>query len=281
MTTSKGTIQGYNCQTASDEKHQIVIATHAVGIGQDQTALKPMIEEIKYQLGEAVLSRGALLTADTGYSSEVNMEYVFGEKINAVIPDNNFRQRDPKFSESESVKKHKTHRQKTRKDKSKGKVIFPTSDFTFNKEAKVCVCPNGHEMMYHGDHFVISHKRYYRFKSYLKNCRGCPLQTKCMRKPVNEHGRQVSFVVDNEKNTSYLDLMKQKIDSVAGKKDYAKRMWTIEPVFGNITSNKGLNKLSLRGRAKVTCQWMMFCMVHNMEKLWRYGDAEYEKSIMQ
>jgi transposase len=119
MTTSKGTIQGYNCQTASDEKHQIVIATHAVGIGQDQTALKPMIEEIKSQLGESVLRGGALLTADTGYSSEANMEYVFGENINAVIPDNNFRQRDPRFSESESVKKHKVHRQKTRKDKKR------------------------------------------------------------------------------------------------------------------------------------------------------------------
>jgi hypothetical protein len=35
MTTSKGTIQGDNCQTASDEKHQIVIATDAVGIGQN------------------------------------------------------------------------------------------------------------------------------------------------------------------------------------------------------------------------------------------------------
>jgi len=57
-------------------------------------------------------------------------------------------------------------------------------------------------------------------------------------------------------------------------------MWTIEPVFGNITSNKGLNKLSLRGKAKVTCQWMMFCMVHNMEKLWRYGDAGYEESMV-
>jgi len=52
-----------------------------------------------------------------------------------------------------------------------------------------------------------------------------------MRKPVNEHGRQVSFVVDADQSTSYLDLMRKKIDSVAGKKDYAKRMWTIEPVF--------------------------------------------------
>jgi len=47
----------------------------------------------------------------------------------------------------------------------------------------------------------------------------------------------------------------------------------IEPVFGNITSNKGTNKLTLRGKAKVTCQWMMYCIVHNIEKLWRYGNA--------
>lgn len=275
MTTSKGTIQGYNCQTASDEKHQIIVAAEAVGVGQDQSALKPMIEAIKSQLGETVLSNGTLLTADMGYSSEANMEYVFNENINAVIPDNNFRQRDPKFFESESVRKHKIQRQKTRKDKPQGTLKFPASDFAVNKKTKVCVCPNGHEMMYHGDHFMINNKRYLRFKSYLKNCRNCPLQSQCMKNPVKEHGRQVSFIVDDENNTSYLDLMKKKIDSVAGKKDYARRMWTIEPVFGNITSNKRLNKLSLRGKAKVSCQWMMFCMVHNIEKLWRYGNVSY------
>lgn len=271
MTTSKGTIQGYNCQTASDEKYQIVVATQAVGVGQDQTVLRPMIEEIRHQLDETVLNGGALLTADTGYSSEANMEYVFTENINAVIPDNKFRQRDPTFTESETVQKHKAHRQKTRKDQRKGTLKFPASDFTVNKKSNICVCPNGHKMMYHGDHFMVNNKRYMRFKSYLKNCRGCPLQEKCMKHPVKAHGRQVSFLVEGDININYLDLMKQKIDSAAGKRDYAKRMWTIEPVFGNITSNKGLNKLSLRGAAKVTCQWMMFCMVHNIEKLWRYG----------
>ena len=35
MTTSKGTIQGYNCQTVADELHQIVVATEAFGVGQD------------------------------------------------------------------------------------------------------------------------------------------------------------------------------------------------------------------------------------------------------
>ena len=63
----------------------------------------------------------------------------------------------------------------------------------------------------------------------------------------------------------------QVIDSEYGKKLYSKRMHTSEPVFGNICSNKRLNKLSLRGEEKVTAQWQLYCMVHNIEKLWRYA----------
>ena len=47
-------------------------------------------------------------------------------------------------------------------------------------------------------------------------------------------------------------------------------MHTIEPVFGNICSNKGLDKLTLRSEKKVTAQWQLYCMVHNIEKLWKY-----------
>lgn len=271
MSTSKGTLQGYNCQTVNDEKHQVIVATECFGVGPDQTLLKPMIKRIKENLGDDVLNNGALLTADTGYSSEKNMETIYRENINAVIPDTQFRQRDSHFKESESVQKHKANRQKTRKDKPKGKLGYSSHRFTLNREAKLCVCPNGHEMMYHGDHFLINNKRYMRFKSYLKNCRACPLQKDCMSKALKEHGRQVSFAVESDSNTNYLDLMKAKIDSEQGKQDYAKRMWTIEPVFANITSNKGIKRLSLRSKAKVTCQWTICCIMHNIEKLWRYG----------
>mgnify|MGYP000226986214 FL=1 len=272
MTTSNGTIQGYNCQTASDELHQVIVATECFGVGQDQSLLQPMVEQIKENLGDDIFQGETLLTADTGYSSEDNMKYVFGQKINAVIPDTLHRQRDPRIAGSASVAKHKQHRQKTRKDQPKSSAKIPASEFSFNVESLSCVCPNGHEMMYHGDHFEINGKKYHRFKSYLKNCRACPLQRECMKNPLKEHGRQVSFKVDREDNQNYLDLMKQKVDSEQGRKNYARRMWTIEPVFGNITSNKGIHKLSLRGKAKVTCQWMICCIMHNIEKLWRYGD---------
>ena len=65
--------------------------------------------------------------------------------------------------------------------------------------------------------------------------------------------------------------MKQKIDSEEGRRLYARRMWTVEPVFGNITSNKRLDEFSLRGKAKVTGQWLLYGLVQNIEKLWRYG----------
>ena len=216
-------------------------------------------------------SSGVVPAADTGYSSEENMRYLFENEIHAVIPDTQFRQRDPRIAGSETVAEHKRHRQKTRNDKPKGANHIPAEAFTFNADTQTCVCPNGHEMMYHGDHFEINGKRYHRFKSYLKNYRVCPMQKECMKKPVNEHGRQVSFKVEEKDNRNFMDLMKQKIDNVQGRKDYARRMWTVEPVFGNITSNKGIHKLTLRGKAKVTCQWTICCLMHNIEKLWRYG----------
>lgn len=271
MTTGKGTIQGYNCQAASDEKHQIVVYAEAFGVGQDQSVLKPMIDGISDNLSEDVLDTGTLVTADTGYSSEANMAYIFEEGINAVIPDTNFRQRDKHIVESDTYQGHKKHRQKTRKDKRKRGAVIASSEFRVDVEQKTCLCPAGKQMIYLGDHFESPKGNYMRFRAYLKDCRECHLQTACMKNPINKQGRQVSFLPEGQETTSYLDMMKRIIDSEEGRKAYSRRMWTIEPVFGNITSNKRLSKITLRGKVKATGQWLMYCMVHNMEKLWRYA----------
>lgn len=113
MTTSKGTIQGMVCVTASDEKHQIIIESQV--FGQGQSTLKPMVEGIRGRLGENVFDASVVLTADTGFSSEGNMEYLFEENINAVVPDNQFRKRNPVFAKSTLYNQHKEHHKKTRK----------------------------------------------------------------------------------------------------------------------------------------------------------------------
>ena len=274
MTTSKGTIQGMACVTAADEKNQVVVYAQAFGMGQEQATLKPMVEGIKKSFGDGIFKPSLVLTADTGFSSEATMQYLFDENINAVVPDNQFRKRNPVFSDSDFYKKHKELRKKTRKDKAKTNMAMHSSEFKVNFSSNTCICPAGKELKFLGDDYEGAKGFYTRFRGELEDCRNCSMQSKCMRNPVKEKGRQVSFLNDGQEKITCLDLMKQKIDSPEGRRMYSRRMWTIEPVFGNITSNKGLSRISVRGEAKATAQWLMYCMVHNIEKLWKNSEVE-------
>jgi len=273
MNTNKGAKQGMTFVTAADEKHQVIVHAQGFGMGQEQATLAPMIEGIKDRLGDDVFE-GVVLTADTGFSSEVNMQYLFDEKINAVVPDNQFRKRDILFTDSTLYNEHKDKRKKTRKDKATTNTGIRSSEFKVNLESHTCICPAGKEMLYLGSDFVMARGVYTRFRGKLADCRSCPLQSRCMEKPIKEQGRQVSFLNTAQKQTSFLDLMKTKIDSAEGRRMYSRRMWTIEPVFGNITSNKRLDRLSLRGEKKCTAQWLLFCLMHNIEKLWKNAKEE-------
>jgi hypothetical protein len=44
----------------------------------------------------------------------------------------------------------------------------------------------------------------------------------------------------------------------------------VEPVFANIRHRKRMNRFTLRGRDKVSTQWQLYCLVHNIEKLARH-----------
>ena len=94
-----------------------------------------------------------------------------------------------------------------------------------------------------------------------------------MRKPAINRGRQVSIRTGEAQHQppNLLKQMQEKIDSRKGRNIYSQRIGTVEPVFGNINTNKRLNRFSLRGKTKVNAQWLMYCMVHNIEKFQHYG----------
>lgn len=62
-------------------------------------------------------------------------------------------------------------------------------------------------------------------------------------------------------------VKRRSIDSPQGRRRYGKRIGTVEPVFGNLRHNKRLNRFTLRGHEKVSTQWQLYCMVHNIEKV--------------
>jgi hypothetical protein len=72
----------------------------------------------------------------------------------------------------------------------------------------------------------------------------------------------------------HTEAMKQRIDSPQGRVLYGRRFAIVEPVFGNLRHNKGLNRFTLRGRIKVDVQRKLFCLVYNIEKLAHHGYAQ-------
>jgi Transposase DDE domain len=51
-------------------------------------------------------------------------------------------------------------------------------------------------------------------------------------------------------------------------------MVTVEPVFANLRHNMRLDRLTLRSQPKVNAQWMLYCLVYNIEKLAKHGYAQ-------
>ncbi len=276
MTTSKGTIQGYNGIATVDKKHQIIVDAQAFGEGQEHHTLQPVLDSVRERFKRlGIKLDDPIITADTGYACEANMKYLHENNINGYIPDNKFRQRDPKFTTQKA--NHTRRRSITGTSKATLNVI-PASEFNFDPVNKTCICP-AKETMWLRSELVdrLGHEKIF-FEGRLTKCRTCDLKHRCMHNPDSAnhrkgHGRQVSFIINKgQRAANYTDWMKHRVDSDKGKLIYSHRMSVVEPVFGNIGTNKRLNRFSLRGKKKVQGQWQLYCLIHNIEKLKNYGE---------
>jgi len=67
--------------------------------------------------------------------------------------------------------------------------------------------------------------------------------------------------------TTLTARMRRKIDLPEARRLYQRRLAIVEPVFANLRSNKRLDRFTYRGQEKVNLQWLLYCLVHNLEKL--------------
>jgi transposase len=285
MGTSKGTIQGFNGLGTADKRHQVVIDAQAFGSGPEQHTLRPIIEAIRERFSRLQIPAdfscdGTIITADTGFSSEANMEYLHGQQLNAYVPDSEFRSRDDKLKGQKAEHRHPNlNISRTEKQtKNKKPVVFSSGEFEFNEKDMTCRCPAGEILGQRQQSEDPYGNQKVFFTGRQSQCHSCELKKTCMRNPAstqqrNGRGRQVSFIIEKRKAIpGFTGWMRERIDTDEGKQIYSHRMSVIEPVFGNICANKKLNRFSLRGKAKVQSQWQLYCMVHNVEKLMKYGE---------
>ncbi|WP_254605669.1 hypothetical protein [Pseudoalteromonas sp. JC28] len=207
MTTSKGTIQGYNGIAINDDKHQIILQAQAWGSVGEQQTLQPAVEQLKRQLeklnSDKFSNKQAIkFTADSGFNSEANLEFMAQSGFDTYIADNQFRKRNPLFKESET---YETEQEKRRLKRSKGKLrLFTSDDFHYDEAAQTCRCPAGNEKWRSGINVNSNHQQNTRFCGYLKDRKVCSLQQQCMRKPPIQTWRQVQFKSDESRKKNQL-----------------------------------------------------------------------------
>lgn len=274
MKTSHGVIQGYDGVAAVDGKHQVIVHAEAFGEAQEHDLLEPMVEGVRKNFQaidkEEDIFSEAKLTADSGFHTEKNMEMLFTGQIDAYVADTLFRKRDPRFADYE---RYKERAKKERERREGRKRLFGTRDFIFDKELRYCLCPAGRRLYRSGGNVVVKNFRAYKFKGPKSACLPCALRSQCLRYPERTEIRQVAYFVGRSRkgDITFTERMKRKIDSAVGRVLYSMRLAISEPPFAHIASTIGLDRFTLRGRKKVNTQWNLFCIVHNVKKVHRYG----------
>nr|WP_284215726.1 transposase [Agaribacter marinus] len=195
-----------------DKKHQVIVDAQVFGSGQEQHTLKPILDTIQSRykrlgISDDILGEQTIVTADTGFASESNMAYLHEPNINAYIPDNQFRSRDPKFNE-QKAKYGKRHQDK----KVRKKMTIPASEFQFDPVNKTCICPAGEQISFRGIRENTEGIQTAYFEGKLLQCRNCEKKHKCMHNPKSaDHrkgaGRQVSFRLATDREPTYTDWM--------------------------------------------------------------------------
>jgi transposase len=261
MHTSHGTVQGYNGQAIVDSKHQVIVHGEAIGKGLDNDNLPPVVDGAKKNFERIGKSKdyfkGKILTADSSYHSVTNLTKCNEEKLDAYIPDNKFRNRDKQFASRVG------YRPRSKK--------FTFADFDYEGDKDEYICPNGKRLkplVKSGRHKGKLLKVYISTEA---DCRRCQLRAKCLRYKDAKR-RHLTYYAD-AKGKNISQAMVKKIETQKGRRIYPQRIAIVEPVFANIRVNKRLDKFNLRGKIKVNIQWLLYCMVHNIEKLANYGFA--------
>jgi transposase len=163
-----------------------------------------------------------------------------------------------------------------RNDPFKSAAVLADAGYCSEENAKDlshAICPAGKRLYRNGRHCDVNGYEAIRFRGNKSDCRDCALRTRCLRHPDRTVERQVALFVGRAKGKAetYSARMKRKIDSELGRHRYGRRLGIVEPVFANIRSTHRLDRFSHRGRRKVTTQWQLFCLVHNIGKMQRYA----------
>jgi transposase len=246
----------YNAQLSVDAETQLIVAAEVSDAPNDRNEFSRQHADVEENLGSDPERQ---YTTDAGYHSLKQLEYVDGQKVDAVIADP--RPETRTVSDTE---------QKQPGQKSE---VFRRADFRYDKEADQYECPEGRRLTY----WYTGNKRGRRIRRYRANgCQRCSQRKRCMRgcKP----GTNRTIMRDEAEHLA--EAMYGKATSPDGRRRLKERAMTVEPVIGNLKANLGFRRFRLRGKAKAGAEFLLMCIGHNLGKLHALMSGEFRRSAV-
>lgn len=226
----------YNLQVSSNNQYITQYSLHQSTT--DTTTLKEHLADFEQQ--HQVLPD--VITADAGYGSEENYEYLDQKEITAYVKHNQF--------------------DRQQNDTIQSKKPFAAEKLHYNKEQDYYVCPIGQHMTNQG---TVSRTTSTGFvqtitKYQAQNCNACPLNGVCHKSQGNR------MIEINHRLNQLKQQANQRLLSLEGVKKRKQRCHDVEPIFANIKNNHGFKRFRLRGKEKVQIETGLLALAHNLRK---------------
>lgn len=226
----------YNVQISTNQQY---IASYSVHQNTNDT--NTLTSHISHHIASYKV-KPAAITADAGYGSEQNYQWLEDHRIAAYVKYNQFDRQ-----QNTSIRQQKP---------------YATDQLVYDEHKDKYLCPSGKTMKNIGAYTKTNRNGFEQTiaRYQTKKCEGCPLQHAC--NPGKHHR-----VIEVNHNLNRLKAQADKrLKSKRGVEKRKQRCYDTEPVFANIKHNHHFKRFMLRGIKKVNVETGLLAIAHNLRK---------------
>ena len=231
----------YNVQIGTEGQFIVGFSVH--GRAGDTTCLIPHLERVHQHLGRLPQQ----VVADAAYGSEENYAYLEQHGAGNFLKYNTFYQDTHHYRKQEVVRAHQFRAEHFRHDPATDHFICPADKPLHYVATTHQTTDNGYK----------TERRIYA----CQDCTGCPLKPECTHAKGNRQIRISLRLLD------YRRQARENLTSPEGQRLRAARSTEVETVFGHLKHNQGFRRFHVRGLNKVSTEWGLISIAHNMQKL--------------
>jgi transposase len=226
----------YNVQISTNNQF---IASYS--IHQNTTDTNTLIDHVSGHI-KNYKQKPSSLTADAGYGSEENYQWLEQKRITAYVKHSQFDR-----NQNETIRINNP---------------YTVDKLVYNEEKDQFICPSGKPMRHIGTSIRKTITGYEQVNDYYQagKCTGCPLREKCHDQKGN---RRIQISHELKRLKAQAD---QRLKSKRGIQKRKQRCFYTEPVFANIKHNHNFKRFMLRGIDKVNVETGLLALAHNLRK---------------